>query len=56
LQTKFDYEWDPKTDKDPNVIEKTTGFIQENPKDEEGVELSYDPLFRLSNPVDPKRK
>jgi hypothetical protein len=56
LGTKFDYEWDPETQSDPNIITETTGFIEENPKDEEGVELGYDPMFGPSNPVDTRTK
>lgn len=56
LQSKFEYEWDPDTDEDPNIIQDTTGFIQETEKDEEGVEVGYDPLFGPSNPVDTRTK
>lgn len=56
LQAKFDNEWDPETDEDPNIIKDTTGFIQENEKDEEGIEVGYDPLFGPSNPIDTRTK
>lgn len=56
LQAKFDYEWDPETDVDPNIIMDTTGFIQETEKDEEGIEVGYDPMFGPSNPVDTRTK
>ncbi len=56
LQAKFDHEWDPETDMDPNIILDTTGFVQETEKDEEGVEIGYDPMFGPSNPVDTRAK
>lgn len=56
LQAKFEYEWNPETDENPNIIKDTTGFIQETEKDEEGVEVGYDPLFGPSNPVDTRAK
>jgi hypothetical protein len=56
LRATFDYEWDPETDENPNIIKDTTGFIQETEKDEEGVEVGYDPMFGPSNPVDTRSK
>lgn len=56
LQAKFDHEWDPETDMDPNIILDTTGFVQETEKDEEGIEVGYDPMFGPSNPVDTRTK
>jgi hypothetical protein len=56
LQAKFDYDWDPEVDEDPNIIKDTTGFVQENEKDEEGIEVGYDPLFGPSNPIDTRTK
>ena len=56
LQAKFDYDWNPEVDEDPNIIKDTTGFIQENEKDEEGIEVGYDPLFGPSNPIDTRTK
>jgi hypothetical protein len=56
LQAKFEYEWDSETDDNPNIITETTGFIKETEKDEEGVEVGYDPLFGPSNPVDTRAK
>eukprot|EP00980_Cylindrotheca_fusiformis_P008079 scaffold1722_cov120-Cylindrotheca_fusiformis.AAC.9 len=56
LKAKFDYEWDPETEENPNTITDTTGFIQETEKDEEGVEVGYDPLFGPSNPIDTRTK
>jgi hypothetical protein len=55
-EAKFDYEYDPETEQDPNILTNTKGFIQENEKDEEGVEVGYDPLFGPSNPVDIRTK
>ncbi len=53
LNTKFDWEWNPETDSDPNVIPTSEGrFITETEKDEEGVEKGYDPYFGPSNPID----
>lgn len=56
LKSRFDYEWNPETDADPNIIKDRTGFIQENEKDEEGIEVGYDPLFGPSNPMDTRTK
>ena len=56
MQAKFDYEYDPETDPDPNLITDTTDFIEENEKDDEGIEVGYDPLFGPSNPVDVRTK
>lgn len=56
LQAKFDYEWNMETDPNPNIITDTTGYIQETEKDEEGVEVGYDPLFGPSNPIDTRAK
>ena len=56
LQEKFEYEWDPDVDEDPNMIKDTTGFVQETEKDEEGIEVGYDPLFGPSNPIDTRTK
>ena len=52
LESRFEYEWDPEADDDPNVIEEKSGFVAETEKDEEGIEVGYDPLFGPSNPVD----
>jgi hypothetical protein len=56
LKSRFEYEWDPETDADPNIILDRTGFIQENEKDEEGIEVGYDPMFGPSNPIDTRTK
>lgn len=56
LQARFDYEWDPVTGADPNTIADPSGYIQENERDEEGVEVGYDPMFGPSNPVDIRTK
>eukprot|EP00429_Kryptoperidinium_foliaceum_P013817 CAMPEP_0176033136 /NCGR_PEP_ID=MMETSP0120_2-20121206/16363_1 /TAXON_ID=160619 /ORGANISM="Kryptoperidinium foliaceum, Strain CCMP 1326" /LENGTH=471 /DNA_ID=CAMNT_0017366459 /DNA_START=144 /DNA_END=1556 /DNA_ORIENTATION=+ len=56
LQAKFDHEWDPEVDDDPNIIRDTTGFVQETAKDEEGIEIGYDPMFGPSNPIDTRTK
>ena len=56
LKARFDYEWDPETDDDPNIIKDTTGYLQETEKDEDGIEVGYDPLFGPSNPIDTRTK
>ena len=52
LETRLEYEWDPAVDQDPNIIRDRTGFVKEPEKDEEGVEIGWDPLFGPSNPID----
>lgn len=52
LNTKFDWEWNPETDPDPNSIPSEGRYLAETEKDEEGVEKGYDPYFGPSNPVD----
>jgi len=45
------------TDPDPNVVEMNregVRYVQETEKDEDGVEVGYDPIFGPSNPVDPE--
>ena len=56
LRSRYDYEWDPETETDLNIIQDTTDFVEENPKDEEGIEIGYDPLFGPSNPIDIRTK
>jgi hypothetical protein len=56
LKARFDYEWNPETEADPNIIADTTGFVQETEKDEEGVEVGYNPMFGPSNPIDTRTK
>ena len=64
LNTKFDHEWDPKTDDDPNLLSTqlkddtipTSNFVLETEKDEEGVEVGFDSLFGVSNPIDERTK
>mmetsp|Transcript_4068 Transcript_4068/g.9713 ORF Transcript_4068/g.9713 Transcript_4068/m.9713 type:complete len:463 (-) Transcript_4068:42-1430(-) len=64
LNTKFDYEWDPKTDEDPNLLETqmkddtipTANYVKETEKDEEGIEVGFDSLFGVSNPIDERTK
>jgi hypothetical protein len=53
LNTKFDWEWNPETDSDPNIIIPDGGrYLTETEKDEEGIEVGYDPYFGPSNPID----
>ena len=64
LNTKFDYEWDPKTDEDPNLLETQSktdtlpndNYVKETEKDEEGIEVGFDSLFGVSNPIDERTK
>jgi len=64
LNTKFDYEWDPDTDPDPNLIETQSKdeiissgkYILETEKDEEGIEVGYNPMFGPSNPIDERTR
>ena len=64
LRTKFDYEWDPETDEDPNLLETqikndilpSAKFVLETEKDEEGIEVGFDSLFGVSNPIDERTK
>ncbi|KAL3943303.1 MAG: hypothetical protein SGBAC_002631 [Bacillariaceae sp.] len=56
LQARFDYDWDPDLHEDPNIITDTTGFVQETEKDEDGIEVGYDPMFGPSNPIDTRTK
>ena len=56
LQSKFDYEWDPRSgEPDPNQVALDHAYDQllpETAKDEEGVEVGYTPFFGPSNPID----
>jgi hypothetical protein len=60
LRTKFEWEWDPKTDRDPNLLEnqkydevnRIIKYLPETEKDEDGIEVGYDPLYGPSNPID----
>jgi len=56
LNAKFDYEWDPRsTEPDPNLVEmrqEGVRYVQANEKDDDGVEVGYDPIFGPSNPID----
>ena len=60
LRTKFDWEWDPRTDADPNLLEnqkydevdRIRKYLPETEKDEDGIEVGYNPLYGPSNPVD----
>jgi hypothetical protein len=58
LASKFEYEWDPEVDDDPNIIDTNTAYryIEETPKDEEGIEIGYDPMFGPSNPIDTRTR
>jgi hypothetical protein len=56
LRSTFDYEWDPNgNEEDPNIAALNvhrTKFVEENPKDDDGVEIGYDPIFGPSSPID----
>ena len=56
LKSKFDYEWDPNSDEpDPNLYELShdgVRYLPENEKDDDGVEVGYNPIFGPSNPID----
>ncbi|KAL7577781.1 hypothetical protein ACA910_010538 [Epithemia clementina (nom. ined.)] len=56
LQSKFDYEWDPRSgDPDPNHVALQNArdqLLQETEKDDDGVEKGYSPYFGPSNPID----
>jgi hypothetical protein len=60
LRAKFEWEWDPQTDADPNLLEnqkydgvgRLIQYLPETEKDEDGIEVGYDPLYGPSNPVD----
>ena len=64
LNTKFDYDWDPKKDDDPNLLETqmkddtipTANYVKETEKDAEGIEVGFDSLFGVSNPIDERTK
>lgn len=50
---KYDYEWDPAAgDADPNDLDPQFEYVKEIPRDEEGNEVGYDPVFGHSNPID----
>ena len=56
IRSKFPYEWDPNSgEADPNLVELSQDgarYLKETAKDEEGVEIGYDPIFGPSNPMD----
>jgi hypothetical protein len=53
LKSKFDYELDPeKGDPDPNEKDPSFSYLQDNPKDDDGIEIGYNPLFGNPNPID----
>lgn len=53
LKSKFDYEWDPESgDPDPNNLSPELEYVTEPEKDEEGIEVGWDPIFGPSNPID----
>jgi hypothetical protein len=53
LKSKFDYELDPeKGDPDPNNQDPGFSYLDENPKDEDGIEIGYNPIFGSPNPID----
>ena len=57
LRSKFPYEYDPldPNDVDPNIAQlhqPNTRYLAETPKDDDNVEIGYDPIFGPSNPLD----
>ncbi|GAX26945.1 hypothetical protein FisN_9Lh247 [Fistulifera solaris] len=56
LRSRFDYEWDPLSgEMDPNIAamnQENVQYLEETEKNEDGVEIGYDPIFGPSNPVD----
>ncbi|KAL3909019.1 MAG: hypothetical protein SGILL_008257, partial [Bacillariaceae sp.] len=64
LQAKFEGEWDPETEPDPNLLEnqamddlgRKIRYIPETPKDEEGIEVMWDSYYGPSNPIDDRTK
>lgn len=56
INSKFDYEWHPRSgEPDPNLLElnqEGVEYLAENEKDDDGVEVGYDPMFGPSNPID----
>mmetsp|Transcript_13663 Transcript_13663/g.15655 ORF Transcript_13663/g.15655 Transcript_13663/m.15655 type:complete len:449 (+) Transcript_13663:161-1507(+) len=54
LRTKFDHELDPemKGDEDPNELDPDERYLKENPKDEDGLDLMWDPIRGACNPID----
>lgn len=54
LKSTFDYEYDPASgDPDPNLLDTTSNkFVTETEKDEDGIEVGWDPVFGPSNPID----
>ncbi|KAG7342988.1 hypothetical protein IV203_020933 [Nitzschia inconspicua] len=60
LEAKFEWEWDPEKDPDPNLVEsqqyddmdRPIRYLKETPKDEEGIEIGFDSFFGPSNPID----
>ena len=59
LRAKFPYEYDPldPNDVDPNKAQlqkPNTRYLAATPKDDDNVELGYDPVFGPSNPLDPR--
>ena len=53
LQDKFDYEWDAEEgDEDPNNLDPQYEYVKEVELDEDGIEVGYDPMFGVSNPMD----
>ena len=56
LQSKFDYEWDPRSgEPDPNQValdRVQNDLLPETAKDEQGIEIGYTPYFGPSNPID----
>lgn len=56
LRSKFPYEWEPQSGApDPNLaqlLQEDIRFLPETEKNEDGVEVGYDPVFGPSNPMD----
>lgn len=57
IRSRFEYEWDPTNPEsiDPNLValnQPGTRYVEETTKDDDGVELGYDPIFGPSSPMD----
>lgn len=52
FEAKFEYEWDPAVDLDPNMLDPELSHVATNPVDDEGIEIGWDPIYGPSNPLD----
>lgn len=59
IRSQFDYEWDASAadaaTQDPNILElnqEGVQYVEETEKDDDGVEVGYNPIYGPSNPID----